>query len=95
MRFATRLLLVQVATVTAVVAICALVFGWFGVRQLREESEAAALNIARTVAEDREVKTLVAEFSADPGTPDAADLRGVLCSGWRPMWRTAPTPSSS
>ncbi len=76
MRFATRLLLVQLATVTAVVAICALVFGWFGVRQLREESEAAALNIARTVAEDRDVKTLVAEFSADPGTPDAADLRG-------------------
>jgi two-component system CitB family sensor kinase len=75
MRFATRLLLVQLATVTAVVAICALVFGWLGVRQLREESEAAALNIARTVAEEPDVKALVAEFSADPGTPDAADLR--------------------
>lgn len=75
MRFATRLLLVQLATVTAVVAICALVFGWLGVRQLREESEAAALNIARTVAEDPDVKALVAAFSADPGTPDAADLR--------------------
>ncbi|MFE5407870.1 ATP-binding protein [Microbacterium sp. NPDC056569] len=75
MRFATRLLLVQLATVTAVVAVCALVFGWLGVRQLRAESEAAALNIARTVAEDPDVKSLVAEFSADPGTPDAADLR--------------------
>ena len=75
MRFATRLLLVQLATVAAVVAVCALVFGWLGVRQLRAESEAAALNIARTVAEDPDVKSLVAEFSADPGTPDAADLR--------------------
>jgi two-component system CitB family sensor kinase len=75
MRFATRLLLMQLATVTAVVAVCALVFGWLGVRQLRAESEAAALNIARTVAEDPDVKALVAEFSADPGTPDAADLR--------------------
>ncbi|WP_194398884.1 MULTISPECIES: sensor histidine kinase [Microbacterium] len=76
MRFATRLLLVQLATVTAVVAVCALVFGWLGVRQLRAESEAAALNIARTVAEDPDVKSLIAAFSADPGTPDAADLRG-------------------
>lgn len=75
MRFATRLLLVQLATVAAVVAVCALVFGWLGVRQLRAESEAAALNIARTVAEDPDVKSLVADFSADPGTPDAADLR--------------------
>ncbi|MDR7190911.1 two-component system CitB family sensor kinase [Microbacterium sp. BE35] len=75
MRFATRLLLVQLATVAAVVAVCALVFGWLGVRQLRAESEAAALNIARTVAEDPDVKSLVAEFSADPGTPDAAHLR--------------------
>ncbi|MFK4804232.1 ATP-binding protein [Microbacterium sp. ZW CA_36] len=75
MRFATRLLLMQLATVTAVVAVCALVFGWLGVRQLRAESESAALNIARTVAEDPDVKALVAEFSADPGTPDAAQLR--------------------
>lgn len=75
MRFATRLLLVQLATVTAVVVVCALVFGWLGVRQLRAESEAAALNIARTVAEDPDVKALVARFSEDPGTPDAADLR--------------------
>ncbi|MGX5769491.1 ATP-binding protein [Microbacterium trichothecenolyticum] len=79
MRFATRLLLVQLATVTAVVAVCALVFGWLSVRQLRAESETAALNIARTVAEDPDVKSEVAEFSADPGTPDAAHLRdGVL-----------------
>lgn len=76
MRFATRLLLVQLATVIAVVAICVAVFGWLGVRQLRAEAEASALNIARTVAEDADVKALVVEYSADPGTPDAADLRG-------------------
>ncbi|GAA5091076.1 sensor histidine kinase [Microbacterium yannicii] len=75
MRFATRLLVMQLVTVTAVVAVCTLVFGWLGVRQLRAESEAAALNIARTVAEDPDVKSLVAGFSADPGTPDAAQLR--------------------
>ncbi|MDY0910980.1 sensor histidine kinase [Microbacterium sp. CFBP9034] len=76
MRFATRLLLVQLITVAAVLAVCATAFGWLGVRQLRAESEASALNIARTVAEDPEVRALVAEFSADPGTPDAAALRG-------------------
>jgi two-component system, CitB family, sensor kinase len=75
MRFATRLLLIQLATVTAVVAVCAAVFGWLGVTQLRAESEAAALNIARTLAEDRDVRELVTEYSADPGTPDAAALR--------------------
>jgi two-component system CitB family sensor kinase len=75
MRFATRLLLVQLATVTAVVAICVAVFGWLAVRQLRAESEASALNIARTVAEDPDVRARVADFSADPGTPDDEDLR--------------------
>lgn len=75
MRFATRLLFVQLATVAAVVAICTLVFGLLGVQQLRAESEATALNIARTLAEDPDVRQLVADFSADPGTPDAAALR--------------------
>ncbi|GAA2970990.1 two-component system CitB family sensor kinase [Microbacterium terrae] len=74
MRFATRLLLVQLVTVVAVVAVCTAVFGWLAVRQLRAESEASALNIARTVAEDPDVQALVAEYSADPGTPDAAGL---------------------
>ncbi|WP_243073622.1 sensor histidine kinase [Microbacterium sp. SS28] len=76
MRFATRVLILQLATVAAVVAVCTAVFVVLGIQQLREESEASALNIARTVAEDPDVRRLVAEFSADPGTPDAADLRG-------------------
>ncbi|HWV50386.1 MAG TPA: histidine kinase, partial [Microbacterium sp.] len=75
MRFATRLLLVQLALVVVIVAFCVGVFGWLGVQQLRAEAEASALNIARTVASDPEVRQLVEEFSADPGTPEAADLR--------------------
>ncbi|MEU1972756.1 sensor histidine kinase [Microbacterium sp. NPDC019599] len=75
MRFATRVLILQLATVAAVVAVCTAVFVYLGVQQLRAESEASALNIARTVAEDPEVRRIVAEFSADPGTPDAANLR--------------------
>lgn len=76
MRFATRVLLLQLATVVAVVAVCTAVFVFLGVQQLRAESEASALNIARTVAEQPDVRELVAGYSDDPGTPDAADLRG-------------------
>jgi two-component system CitB family sensor kinase len=74
-RFATRVLLLQLATVVAVVAMCTAVFAFLAVQQLRAESEASALNIARTVAEDPDVRRLVADYSSDPGTPDAAALR--------------------
>ncbi|QIG41258.1 sensor histidine kinase [Microbacterium sp. 4R-513] len=70
------MLLLQLATVVAVVGVCTAVFVYLGVQQLRAESEASALNIARTVAEQPDVRELVAQFSEDPGTPDAADLRG-------------------
>ncbi len=76
MRFATRTLLVQIATMVAVVAVCTAVFAWLGIQQLRAEADSSALNIARSVAEAPEVRELVAEYSADPGTPDAASLRG-------------------
>ncbi|WP_439593576.1 ATP-binding protein [Microbacterium sp.] len=75
MRFATRILLLQLALVAAVVAVCTAVFLVLGVQQLRAESESSALNIARTVAEDPDVRALVAGFSQDPGVPDAAQLR--------------------
>lgn len=79
MRFATRMLVVQVATQVAVVAVCTAVFAWLGVQQLRAEADSSALNIARSVAESPQVRDLVAEYSADPGTPVAATLRdGVL-----------------
>ena len=75
MRFATRMLLLQLATVTVVVAICSVVFAFLAVQQLRAEAESSALSIARTVAEDPDVRALVSGYSADPGTPDAAALR--------------------
>ncbi|WP_314451830.1 sensor histidine kinase [uncultured Microbacterium sp.] len=79
MRFATRMLVVQVATQVAVVAVCTAVFAGLGVQQLKAEADSSALNIARSVAESPQVRDLVAEFSADPGTPDATTLRdGVL-----------------
>ncbi|MBF4563189.1 sensor histidine kinase [Microbacterium sp. VKM Ac-2870] len=76
MRFATRVVLLQTATVVAVVAVCAAVFLLLGIQQLRAEAEASALNIARTIAVDPQVRAEVAELSADPGTPTAAELRG-------------------
>jgi two-component system CitB family sensor kinase len=75
MRFATRMLVVQIATQIAVVAVCTAVFAWLGVQQLKAEADSSALNIARAVAEAPEVRDLVAQYSADPGTPDAASLR--------------------
>ena len=74
MRFASQVLLLQVATVSAVVAVCAGAFTWLGVLQLRQEAEASALAIARTVAEDSDVRSAVARYSEDPGTPDASAL---------------------
>ncbi|GAA1777515.1 sensor histidine kinase [Leucobacter iarius] len=75
LRFATRVLLLQLGTVVLVVALCTGVYLFLAVQQLRASSQAAALGIARTVAEDPTVRELVAEFSADPGTPAAAGLR--------------------
>ncbi|MEV7757300.1 sensor histidine kinase [Microbacterium sp. NPDC089184] len=75
MRFATRMLVVQVATQLVVVAVCTAVFAWLGVQQLKAEADSSALNIARSVAEAPDVRSLVTAFSADPGTPDAAQLR--------------------
>ncbi|UAJ78569.1 sensor histidine kinase [Leifsonia sp. ZF2019] len=76
MRFASQVLLLQVATVSAVVAVCAGAFTWLGVLQLRQEAEASALAIARTVAEDSDIRAAVASYSEDPGTPEAAALAG-------------------
>ncbi|MCE4025268.1 sensor histidine kinase [Microbacterium sp. Au-Mic1] len=79
MRFATRTLLLQLATVALVVALCTGVYLLLAVQQLRAQAESSALGIARTLAEDPEIRAEVARASADPGTPQAADLRdGVL-----------------
>jgi two-component system, CitB family, sensor kinase len=82
MRFATRLLLVQLVTQVCVVAVCAGVFLTLGVGQLRAEAETSALGIARSVAAVPQVRTLVTAYSADPGTPPAADLRDGLLQSY-------------
>lgn len=74
MRFMTRVLLLQLATVAAVVAVSCAVFLILGIQQLRAEAENSALNIARTIAADPEVRSVVTEISADPGTPAGAGL---------------------
>lgn len=74
MRFATRVLLLQLATVVAVVVVSCAVFLLLGIQQLRNEAESSALNIARTIAAVPDVRAEVARISADPGTPAAADL---------------------
>ncbi|AGW40841.1 two-component system sensor protein [Leifsonia xyli subsp. cynodontis DSM 46306] len=79
MRFASHVLLLQLATVSAVVAVCTGVSVWLGVQQLRAEAESTALAIARTVAEDPEVRAAVARYSDGSGAPAAAALaRGPL-----------------
>ncbi|WEO79299.1 sensor histidine kinase [Cryobacterium sp. SO2] len=70
------MLLLQLACVTVVVAICTGVFVGIGVQQLRAEAETSALSIARTVAADSDVRAGVAQASADIGTPTNASLRG-------------------
>ncbi|HYP73556.1 MAG TPA: Spo0B domain-containing protein, partial [Microbacterium sp.] len=76
MRFMTRVLLLQLATVAAVVAVSCAVFLALGIQQLRAEAETSALNIARTIAADPDVRAAVADISADPGTPSGPDLAG-------------------
>lgn len=75
MRFSTQMLLLQLACVSLVVAICTGVFVGIGVQQLRAEAETSALSIARTVAADSDVQAGVARASADTGTPTNASLR--------------------
>lgn len=75
MRFGSRMLVLQLVTQVCVVAACAGVFLFLGVQQLRAEAESSALNIARSVATTPDVRELVADYSADPGTPGAAALQ--------------------
>lgn len=75
MRFATHVLLLQLATVSAAVLVCAGVVTALSVQQLRGAAEETALAIARTVAEDPDVRDAVTASSAEPGVPAAAELR--------------------
>lgn len=74
-RFATRALLLHLAAVALVVALCTGVYLALAVQQLRAEAESTALGIARTLAEDPQVRAEVAAVSSSPEEPDAAALR--------------------
>jgi two-component system CitB family sensor kinase len=74
-RFATRALLMHLAAVALVVALCTGVYLALAVQQLRAEAESTALGIARTLAEDPQVRAEVAAVSASPEEPDAVALR--------------------
>lgn len=74
MRFTTRLFLVQVAVVVAVLLVCTGAFSVIAVGQVRSAAEESALNIARSVAAMPDVRSTVASWSDDPGTPAADEL---------------------
>lgn len=74
-RFATRALLLHLAAVVLVVTLCTGVYLALAVQQLRAEAESTALGIARTLAEDAQVRTAVAAISASDDEPDAEALR--------------------
>ncbi|WP_101848686.1 sensor histidine kinase [Zhihengliuella sp. ISTPL4] len=74
-RFATRALLLHLGAVVLVVALCTGVYLAVAVQQLRAEAESTALGIARTLAEDAQVRTTVATISASDDGPDAEALR--------------------
>ncbi|MDN5582446.1 MAG: ATP-binding protein [Corynebacterium sp.] len=79
MRFSTKVLLLQLATVVAVVAVCSGVFTWISVERLKSQAMDSAVSIARSVAEDPQVRAAVADEadgtdSGDRDTgSDAAD----------------------
>ena len=56
MRFATRVLLLQLLTVVAVVSTSTIVFIVLSMEQLRDEAETSALMIARTIGADSQVR---------------------------------------
>ncbi|CAH0200543.1 Sensor histidine kinase DpiB [Microbacterium oxydans] len=74
-RFATRALLLHLATVALVVVLCTGVYLLLAVQQLRAEAESTALGIARTLAEDPQVRAEVTRISASEREPDADELR--------------------
>ena len=74
-RFATRALLLHLATVALVVLLCTSVYLLLTVQQLRAEAESTALGIARTLAEDPQVRAEVTRISASEHEPDAEELR--------------------
>lgn len=74
MRFTTKVLLLQLATVLSVVAVATGVYTFFAVERLRDDAENSALLIARTVAAQPVVRTEVTRESSDGRLPDRTSL---------------------
>ena len=91
MRFATRVLLLQLLTVVAVVTTSTVVFIGLSIEQLRDEAETSALMIARTIGSDPQVRELVAEESQDAENPAAE----VLAQGELQHYAEAAADSTS
>ncbi len=68
LRFSTRILLVQLMVVFAVVLITASTFAALTYQWLGEQAEARALSVARTVASSEDVRRETAELTAAPAT---------------------------
>ncbi|WP_314104657.1 Spo0B domain-containing protein, partial [uncultured Frigoribacterium sp.] len=64
-RFATQVLLLQLAVVTAIVLLTSAVFVGLAVQRLEREAESTALAVAQSVASDVDVRTEVARLSVD------------------------------
>jgi two-component system CitB family sensor kinase len=71
-RFSTRVLLLQLLTVVAVVAVCSGIFAWLSVERLKQEAMQSAVAIARSVAEDPQVRAEVPAGAPAPGLADLA-----------------------
>lgn len=72
MRFATRVLLMQLGAALVIVLVCLAAFTAFAVGQLRTEAESTALGIARSVASDEDVRAAVADAAGSTDLdPDA------------------------
>ncbi|WP_396599798.1 ATP-binding protein [Frigoribacterium sp. R86507] len=75
-RFATEVLLLQLAVVTAIVLLTSAVFATIAVQRLAREAESTALAVAQSVASDADVREQVALLSVDGTEIDQEALAG-------------------
>ncbi|NRD26622.1 sensor histidine kinase [Frigoribacterium sp. VKM Ac-2836] len=75
-RFATEVLLLQLAVVTAIVLLTSAVFATIAVQRLAREAESTALAVAQSVASDADVREQVALLSVDGTAIDQEALAG-------------------
>lgn len=73
-RFATRILVIQVATVALVVAICTGIFAVLMMDQMKTEAEHTALSIGRSVASNPQIREEVALDTQTGANPSAEEL---------------------